>query len=124
MQASGLDLEQHYSSLANYLEVRLQLTTTPTSLASPFPLNARLRFPFLLSKALSLKSGLRYRLHLAYIKMDWDELKELGGPDSESRLSLLRWTVKQLVNYHRQMWMATYEVRLTSVLAVRSVQLT
>lgn len=107
MQASGTDLEDHFANLANYLELRLPKSDEESF---EYPLNARLRFPYLLSKALSLKSGLRYRLHLAYTSMDWPLLQVLAGPQPDSRLSLLRRTLKQTKNYHRQMWMALYAV--------------
>lgn len=129
MQASGLDLEHHYTSLATYLEGRLRATVQQkairvhsSSLQSSigdYPLNARLRFAYLIAKTLSYKSGLRYHMHLAYINMNWSELYQLAGPEPESRLSKLREYLRQLISYHRQMWMATYEPFGWEVLELR-----
>jgi len=82
-------------------------------------MNARLRFAYLIAKTLSYKSGLRYRMHLAYINMNWSELYQLAGPGPESRLSKLREHLRQLISYHRQMWMATYEPFGWEVLELR-----
>lgn len=131
MQASGLDLEHHYTSLATYLEGRLHATVQPikqkgnysspnsASVVGEYPLNARLRFAYLIAKTLSYKSGFRYRMHLAYTNMNWSELRQLAGPGPESRLSKLREHLRQLISYHRQMWMATYEPFGWEVLELR-----
>lgn len=108
MQASGIDLEHHFASLAAYLANRLlpaDRSSSPTRSLTEYPLNARLRLPYLLAKVLSLKSGLRLRLHLAYVANDWAKMEHLGGLHG-SRLAELRGLLKQLINYHRQLWMS------------------
>lgn len=109
MEANGIDLEHHFAALAVYLATRLSLASesfNPARSLSEYPLNARLRFPFLLAKVLSLKSGLRHHLHQAYTTNNWFELEKLAG-SPKSRLGELRRYLKQLINYHRQMWMST-----------------
>lgn len=83
-------------------------TSAPRSILD-HPLNARLRLPQLLAKVLSLKAGLRLRLHEAYLAQDWSELETLGGASEESRVSKLRKAVEQLHAYHCAQWHSTFK---------------
>jgi hypothetical protein len=123
MEACGVDLETHYTALAAYLQARLANTTlllsSPTERSTAdaqvtqptndYPLNARLRFPVLIAKTLALKSVLRKQMHDAYLARDFVKLSNLAGLQSDSRLARLRAALKELISYHRQMWMSTYE---------------
>lgn len=59
-----------------------------------------------------MKARLRERLSEAYKRGDWDQLEVLAGKQGEdgskSLLGDLRDTVKQLHDYHRQLWMSMY----------------
>lgn len=66
-----------------------------------FPLNSRLRLPYLLASVLSLKCHLRERLVAAYKSGDREELEALGGKEPLSRMHRLRALVKELHNQHR-----------------------
>lgn len=127
VQASGYDLESHYSALALYLQDCLSKSTpiapgtndaAPRSL-SDNPFNARLRLPELLAKVLSLKAALRLRLHMAYVERDWFELAALAGRGPDSRMFQLRKALRQLHNYHRQLWMSMYKPNGWEVLELR-----
>lgn len=120
-RAVGLDLEWHYQQLAQFLESRLSyvpLVGAPDPADAPprslndHPFNARLRFPMLVARALSMKARLRERLSLAYAKNDWEQMELLAGrgngPDDQSMLGDLRTTMKSLHSYHRQLWMSMY----------------
>ncbi|PWN46238.1 glycoside hydrolase [Ceraceosorus guamensis] len=117
VEASGIDLETHYTELDAYLSARLstQASTAPDETSAParsiadHPLNARLRLPQLLASALSLKAALRLRLHKAYVARDWKELYALAGPEPVSRMSRLRAAVQRLHKYHCTMWHSTYK---------------
>ncbi|KDN49945.1 glycoside hydrolase family 20 protein [Tilletiaria anomala UBC 951] len=116
---SGSDLALNYQELSSYLFARL--STIPTVLAIPsaqpllptsivdYPFNSRLRFPYLLAKALALKAGLRAKLHEAYTSQNWSELNRLAGPAETSQLSQLKETIEKLWKYHRQLWMSMYK---------------
>lgn len=127
VQASGLDLEFHYATLASYLHDRLstQSLVVPGEVESPprslldHPFNARLRMPQLLAKVLSLKAALRLRLHLAYVDQDWPELAALAGRGPDSRMFQLRKALRQLHNYHRQLWMSMYKPNGWEVVELR-----
>ncbi|TNY20943.1 glycoside hydrolase superfamily [Rhodotorula diobovata] len=115
-QYRGYDLESHYSHLASYLEQALSsdLSTMTPSVSLPhsiddFPLNVRLRLPFLLASVLSLKCHLRERLANAYRQGDREELEALGGQGDRSRMSRLRGLVDELHALHRDNWMAMYK---------------
>lgn len=122
ISASGLDLEHHYQQLSIFLDTRLSTQPfqgapdppdhPPRSILD-HPLNARLRFPALIARALSMKARLRERLSLAYREKDWDQMELLAGKGSgvdetESLLGDLRVTIRQLHDYHRQLWMSMY----------------
>ncbi|GAA6049094.1 hypothetical protein JCM3770_003883 [Rhodotorula araucariae] len=114
-QYRGYDLESHYSHLAAYLEQALSpefSTMTRVSLPhsiNDFPLNTRLRLPFLLASVLSLKCHLRERLVGAYRSGDREELEALSGRGTLSRMSRLRALVKELHALHRDNWMSMYK---------------
>lgn len=60
-----------------------------------------------------MKARLRERLSLAYKEKDWDQMELLAGKGSgvdetESLLGDLRATIRQLHDYHRQLWMSMY----------------
>ncbi|GJN90362.1 hypothetical protein Rhopal_003373-T1 [Rhodotorula paludigena] len=114
-QYRGYDLESHFSHLATYLEQALSSNfSTMTRVSLPhsiddFPLNKRLRLPFLLASVLSLKCHLRERLERAYKSGDREELEALGGAAPLSRMSRLRALVKELHELHRDNWMSMYK---------------
>lgn len=118
VDAAGLDLQSHFEELNTYLKARLSLTpsagATDNSNSPPrglgdHPLNARLRFPQLIAQALAIKADLRSKLASAYTSNNWEHLDELAGPYPESSLRSLITTVRQLHNYHRQLWMSMYK---------------
>ncbi|GEM08684.1 calcineurin temperature suppressor Cts1 [Rhodotorula toruloides] len=114
-QYRGFDLEHHFSALASYFEQALSTdfsTMTRVSLphsVNDFPLNSRLRLPYLLASVLSLKCHLRERLVAAYKSGDREELEALGGREPLSRMHRLRALVKELHDQHRENWFDMYK---------------
>ena len=107
--ALEIDAEQHYTRLAEELKSRISKSLKPVSSGtkdtqSDYPLNARLTLPYLVAKTLSLKCGLRHRLHTAYKQHDWEEFRRLS-----SQIDELRSTINSLWNYHRKLWMSMYK---------------
>ncbi|KAJ8293919.1 Hexosaminidase D [Rhodotorula toruloides] len=114
-QYRGFDLEHHFSALASYLEQALSTDfSTMTRVSLPhsindFPLNSRLRLPYLLASVLSLKCHLRERLVTAYKSGDREELEALGGREPLSRMHRLRALAKELHDQHRENWFDMYK---------------
>ncbi|GJJ73833.1 hexosaminidase [Entomortierella parvispora] len=92
-QYAHLDLETHYSEVANNLAQVIEFK-------DEFPQNARLRMAYYLARALSLKCHLHSRMALAYQQGRRQELFDL----TEGRLKDLQEAVNQLWKYHRSMW--------------------
>jgi hypothetical protein len=96
--------------LADYLA--LATSTESDKAANPigtemYPFNTRLQLPYLLSTVLSLKCHLRDWLYQAYNNNDHNQLVQLAGPGTQSRLGQLRIAVDNLWRYHRGLWMST-----------------
>lgn len=109
IHALDIDAEGHYSRLAADLKMMISKSLvhkSPSGLdwLPDFPLNARLTLPYLVAKALSLKSGLRQNLHAAYVQRNWDALRQ-----QSRQLDSLRSTCNSLWNYHRKLWMSMYK---------------
>jgi hypothetical protein len=91
----GYDLKAYYGKLADELH----------SAAEKGGLNARLRFPALIARALSLKTHLRRDLQAAYLAGDNGNLREIA----DGKVAELRKVVDDLWRCHRSMWLATYK---------------
>jgi len=91
----GLDLKDYYSKLADELQVT----------ADKGGLNARVQFPALIARALSLKTHLRRELQAAYLAGNMAALKDLA----DGEVAELRRVVDELWRCHRAMWLATYK---------------
>lgn len=105
----GIDVEAHYTNLANQLRTLVNKSQTHKLPGarhgqSDYPLNSRLVFPYLIAKALSIKPTLRHKFHLAYTQHDWKTFRGLADDLDE-----LRETCTLLWSYHRKMWMKTYK---------------
>lgn len=90
----GYDLKAYYGQLADELQA-----------ADTGGLNARVRFPALIARALSLKTHLRRELQAAYLAGDKAALRALA----DGELAELRRAVDDLWRCHRAMWLATYK---------------
>ncbi|KAF9115926.1 hypothetical protein BGX27_005808 [Mortierella sp. AM989] len=95
-QYAHLDLETHYSEVAQKLSKALEFK-------EEHPQNSRLRMAYLVAIVLSLKCHLHSRLALAY---QLGHLKDLLNL-TEGRLVDLQVAVDQLWKYHRSMWHKT-----------------
>ncbi|ORZ27013.1 glycoside hydrolase superfamily [Lobosporangium transversale] len=95
-QYGHMDLETHYSEVAQKLAKAMEFK-------EEHPQNSRLRMPYLVATALSLKCHLHSRLALAYQLGHRQELYEL----TEGRLVDLQVAVDQLWKYHRSLWHKT-----------------
>jgi len=89
------DLQAYYGELADQLQAS----------AEKGGLNARVRFPALIARALSLKTHLRRGLRDAYLAGDMSRLREIA----DGIVPELRKTVDNLWRCHRAMWLATYK---------------
>lgn len=105
----SVDVEAYYTALADTLRKLVNKSQThkisgSQYQASDYPLNARLVFPYLIAKVLSIKPTLRHKFHMAYVQRDWNTFRALAD-----NLDELRETCTLLWSYHRKMWMKTYK---------------
>ena len=91
----GYDLKAYYGQLADELQAA----------ADTGGLNARVQFPALIARALSLKTHLRRELQAAYLDGNLAALRDLA----DGEVTELRRVVDDLWRCHRAMWLATYK---------------
>ena len=92
---------EHYDNISNYLQTVLSKENLET-----YPFDARLKFPFLITQVLRLKSNLRDLLVHSYQQKDKPALRNLV----EFQLQELIEKVDQLWTHHRdEIWLSTYK---------------
>jgi hypothetical protein len=96
-QYAGENLEEHYDTIANELQVGIEKYDKP--------FNCRLELPARVARVLSLKCHLRERLQNAYRNGYHEDMVALV----DGRVEQLAQEVEALWKYHRQMWMNMYK---------------